>query len=154
MKMRTEKRLLRVLPLIFKVLVLLCLISLASILRNKKNRRDEDYLIKKTIEVLNEISEQNEKDNGYLDPGLEDLPVDLLKHCEVILNEYPDLTDESILSTGFTNLICSTPIDNNAYNIIDTNPSFVLHNSITNPEFVPREHPPSNKLSDEETSAI
>ena len=33
----------------------------SSILRNKKNRRDEDYLIKKTIEVLNETSELNEK---------------------------------------------------------------------------------------------
>ena len=79
----------------------------SSILRNKKNRHEEDYLIKKTIEVLNETSELNEKDNGYLDADLEDLPVDLLKHCEVILNEYPDLTDESILSTEFTNLICS-----------------------------------------------
>ena len=86
------------------------------------------------------------KDNGYRDADLEDLPVDILKHCEVILNEYPDLTDESILSTGFTNLICSTPIDNNAYNIIDTNPSFVLHNS-TNPEFVPREQVENSVIS-------
>ena len=61
--------------------------SKPSILKNKKNGRDEDYLIRKTIEVLNEPYEVNEKDNGNVDAELQDLSVDLLKHCEVILNQ-------------------------------------------------------------------